>query len=159
MYIRNEIEKVIKEKNLDRSRCFEFSKLKYSTVIKKIEDTFVLHGGNIHWSNMGHGFNPKFPCICKNIEKDILWFTKLPYILPSHVQSVFVLFEDSKNCEVKYYLYEMHIPELICVLLEVNGLNDFYIVSKKFDFLISECHEDIVSFVGNNLNLSCFNNL
>ena len=39
---------------------------------------------------------------------------------------------------------------------KIEKLNFFYIVSKKFEWLISECHEDIVSFVGNSLNLSCF---
>ena len=50
----------------------------------------------------------------------------------------------------------MGIPELICIIAEVYGLNDFYIVSKKFEWLISECHEDVVSFVGDSLDLSCF---
>ncbi|MFC2616103.1 MAG: DUF6756 family protein [Treponema sp.] len=42
------------------------------------------------------------------------------------------------------------------MISEIYGLNDFYIVSKKFDWLISECHEDVVSFVGKTLNISCF---
>ncbi len=50
----------------------------------------------------------------------------------------------------------MGIPELICIIGEAYVLDDFYIVSKKFEWLISECHEDVVSFVGNSLNLSCF---
>lgn len=53
MDIRNEIERVIKDKNIDRSKCFECSKIAYSSIIKKIEQVFVLHGGDIHWSNMG----------------------------------------------------------------------------------------------------------
>ncbi len=43
----------------------------------------------------------------------------------------------------------MCIPELICIIGEVYGLDDFYIVSKKFNWLISECHEDVVSFLMN----------
>ena len=42
------------------------------------------------------------------------------------------------------------------LISEIYGLNDFYIVSKKFDWLISECHGDVVSFVGKTLNISCF---
>ena len=81
---------------------------------------------------------------------------KLPYIIPKNERFVYVLFEDCKNFEPKYWVYEMCIPELICIVGEVCGLDDFYIVSKKFEWLISECHEDIVSFVGDSLDLSCF---
>ena len=50
----------------------------------------------------------------------------------------------------------MGLAELICVVGAVNGLDDFYLVSKKFRWLISECHEDVVSFLGEDLDLSCF---
>lgn len=155
MDIRSEIERVIKEKHLERSNCFECSKTAYSSIIKKIQQVFVFHGGSIHWSNMGR-FNPKLMCRTENISDDRMWVTKLPGIIPQGEKLVYVLFEDSINFEPKYWVYEMCIPELICIVGEVYGLDDFYIVSKKFDWLISECHEDIVSFVGNCLNLSCF---
>ncbi len=85
-----------------------------------------------------------------------MWVEKLPDIIPEGEKLVYVLFEDCKNFEPKYWVYEMGIPELICIIGEVYVLDDFYIVSKKFEWLISECHEDVVSFVGNSLNLSCF---
>lgn len=156
MYIRNDIERVIKENHIDRTNCFECSKITYKSIIRKIERTFVLHGGNIHWSNIRGVFNKELVCITKNISEDRMWVTKLPDIIPENNQFVYVLFEDSKNFKPKYWVYEMRIPELVCMIGEVNGLKDFYIVSKKFDWLISECHEDVVSFVGKSLNLSCF---
>ena len=156
MDIRSEIERVIKKNHIERSRCFECSKITYSAIIKKIEQIFVLNGGNIHWSNMGHGFNPKLSCRIQNISEDRMWVAKLPLILPKNEKFVYVLFEDAKNFQSKYWIFEMCVPELICIIGEVNGLDDFYIVSKKFEWLISECHEDIVSFVGNLFNLSCF---
>lgn len=125
-YMRNEIENVIKNHFLDRSRCFECPKTTYHTILTKIEQTFVSHGGKIHWSNMGR-FNEKLSCKTKSISEEYMWFIRLPDI----------------------------IPELICILSEVNGLKDFYIISKKFDWLIRENHENIVSFVGDSLHLSC----
>lgn len=156
MYIRNEIERVIKENHIDRSKCFECSKTAYSSIIKKIEQVFVLHGGDIHWSNMGGGFNKKLVCKTKDISEERMWVTKLPNIIPDDNQLVYALFEDNMNYKPKYWIYEMGIPELITIIGEACGLDDFYIVSKKMDWLISECHEDIVSFVGSSLNLSCF---
>lgn len=70
MDIRSEIEKVIKDNHINRSNCFECSKNTYYSIIKKIEQVFVLHGGNIHWSNMGRGFNPKLVCRTQNISED-----------------------------------------------------------------------------------------
>jgi len=84
----------------------------YSSIIKKIEQTFVLHGGDIHWSNMGHGFNPKLQCKTRDISKGRMWIARLPQILPEREKFVYALF--------------------------------------------SECHEDVVSFVGDSLDLSCF---
>lgn len=156
MSVRDEIERVIKENHIERSRCFECSKIMYSSIIKKTEQAFVLHGGDIHWSNMGHGFNPKLQCKTRDIAKDRMWITRLPQILPEREKFVYALFEDRKNYQPKYWVYEMGIPELTCVIAEVYGLNDFYIVSKKFKWLVSECHEDVVSFVGDSLDLSCF---
>ena len=38
--------------------------------------------------------------------------------------------------------------EMITVIDESDpSTDDFYIVSKKFEWLISECHEDVVYFV------------
>ena len=50
-----------------------------------------------------------------------------------------------KNYQPKYWVYEMFLEELIIILSEVWGLDDFYIVSKKYEWLITECHEDMVS--------------
>lgn len=156
MDIRSEVERVIKEYQMDRLRCFECSKNTYAAIIKKIEQTFVLHGGSIHWSNMGHGFRPELVCRTQNVSEDKMWVTKLPKIIPESEKLVYVLFEGAKTFQPKYWVYEMGIPELICIIGEVYCLDDFYIVSKKFNWLISECHEEVVSFVGSPLNLSCF---
>lgn len=48
MYIRNEIERIIKGNNINCSNYFECSKISYQSIIKKIERKFVLNGGNIH---------------------------------------------------------------------------------------------------------------
>ena len=51
--IRNEIELVIKEFGLDRSRVSEVSKIAYASILRNVEKKFVLHGRQLHWSNMG----------------------------------------------------------------------------------------------------------
>ena len=150
MSMRDDVESAIKEKKLDRSRIFKVSKIKYANIIRKIEHTFVLDGGDIHWSNMGNGFQQHLSCHYVNFTNQPLWYHHLPNIVPHLEEPVYVLFEDTKNYEPKYWLYEMWIKEFMMLLDELNP-NDFYIVSKKYDWLISENHEDVVSFVGDNL--------
>lgn len=150
MYIRDDIEHVIKELNMNRSRIFEVSKTKYVDIIRKIEHTFVLDYGNIHWSNMGNGFQQHISCHNVDIHNHPLWYHHLSDIVPHPEAPVYVLFEDTKNYEPKYWLYEMWITEFIMLVDELNP-DDFYLVSKKYDWLISENHEEVVSFVGNDL--------
>lgn len=152
-FIRDEIEKTIKEFTLDRSCFHEVSKNSYSDILKKIEKTFVLYGGTIHWSNIQNRFNPKLSCRTKSIGNNYLWFEHLPYIIPNIDMPFYVLFEDSKNMEPKYWVYEAYLKEFTVILKETQGIGDYYLVSKKMDWLISECHEDVVCFIGENLNL------
>ena len=58
--MREAVENVIKAFNLDRSRIFEVSHLKYADIIKRIEKTFVINGVPLHWSNIGNRFQPSF---------------------------------------------------------------------------------------------------
>ena len=79
--IRNEIELVIKEFGLDRSRVSEVSKIAYASILRNVEKKFVLHGRQLHWSNMGRGFQPQLLCVTRDISDDTLWFKNLKNIV------------------------------------------------------------------------------
>ena len=104
-------------------------------------------GGDIHWANMGY-FRPELAAWCVNIQDARLWYHELPHLVPKPEERVYVLLEDTLDFAPKYWLYEMYLPELIIILDETVGLDDFYIVSKKMDWLITENHEEIVTLVG-----------
>lgn len=150
--MREAIEKVIKDFELDRSRIFEVSYLKYADIIKRIEKTFVKNAGSLHWSNIQCRFNSSFTINKQYIGNNVLWYRRLDRIIPDTLH--YVLFEDKENYHPKYWVYEMFPNEIITVINESEGLKDFYIVSKKFKWLISECHEDIVFFVGDEIDIS-----
>ena len=150
--MREAIEKVIKEFNLDRSRIFAVSHLKYADIIKKIVKTFVKNGGLLHWSNIEYRFNTCFTLKTQYIGNNRLWYQQLDKIIPDTLH--YVLFEDTVNFQPKYWLYEMFPNEMITVINESECLDDFYIVSKKFKWLISEDHEEIVYFVGDEIDIS-----
>ena len=153
--MRKAIENVIKDCNLDRTRIFEVSHLKYADIIKKIENTFIKNGGMLHWSNIENRFKPSFALKTQYIGNNKLWYHSLTKIIPDTLH--YVLFEDAINyhAQHKYWVYEMFPAEIITVIDEsLPSPDDFYIVSKKFEWLISECHEDVVYFVGDKIDIS-----
>lgn len=124
-------------------------------IIRRIENTFVDKSKTwrtgIHWANMGN-YKSNIPYISKTIE-NWDWVNNLPQIIPEPNQSVYVLFEDTKGYEPKYWLYECYLDALIMVLNESVLWGDFYIISKKFKWLISLNHHDVVSCVGEGISL------
>lgn len=150
--VRQDIEKTIKEFSLNRNRIFEVSKQDYKQILKKIEQTFVLYGQTIHWANMGY-YNQNFPVWTVDCRDNPFWFEKLNKIIPNPQNAVYVLFEEMGRQRPKYWVFEMYLEELIIILNE-SIVNDYYIISKKYDWLISENHHRIVSFVGKSFHLS-----
>lgn len=150
--MREIVENIIKDLHLNRARIFEVSHLKYTDIIKQIERTFVINGGSLHWSNIQNRFNPSFSLKTLYIGNNMKWYQLLRKIIPDTL--TYVLFEDSRNYQPKYWVYEMFPAEIITVINE-SSPQDFYIVSKKLKWLISECHEDIVYFVGDGIDISC----
>jgi hypothetical protein len=122
-----------------------------------IENAFVDKSkdwkADIHWANLGY-YKADIPCSTKVME-DWSWVGKLPRMIPTSEQPVYVLFEDTKNYEAKYWLYEAFVDELVLVLNECESLDDFYIVSKKYNWLISLNHHDVISCVGYGVTLDC----
>ena len=154
-YVRRAVEAVIKEQGLDRSRIFEADKLHYAAIIQKIQETFVQDGGDIHWANMGY-FRPQVAAWSILTGDRRLWYHEheLTELVPKPQERVYVLLEDTQDFEPKYWLYEMYLPELIIILDETVGLDDFYIISKKMDWLITENHEEIVTLAGEALRIA-----
>ena len=155
-YVRDEIEQAIKEHGIDRTRFFEVSKQSYEQIQRKIEHTFVDKSKHwdksIHWANMGN-YNPKWNCTRVPLKEWDDWMVELSHIIPTPNDAMYVLFECCKDYKPKYWLYEAFLEELTTILCGINGPDDFYIVSKKYDWLISLDHHDTISYVGEGLNV------
>ncbi len=139
-WIRDEIEEIIKEENIDRNCFGEFSKLRYEDIIKKFYYTFVDY--------------EKYP----QIELAYCWLhlrsdlTVQGSVLVNgdwnkFLQQVSNFVE--QNEDKKLYLilsqgwvYAGHKKEIFDVLSETDGLlEDFYIVSPDFDWVVSYCDD------------------
>lgn len=151
--MREAIEQTIQNCSLERTRFHEAPKGAYEDILSRIERTFVYHGGPIHWSNLENRFNPRFLCRTNYIGDNYLWFEQLSHIIPNPAAPLYALFEDDHHMRTKYWVYEGYLKELIVILRETPGISDYYIVSKKMDWLISECHEDVACFVGESLKM------
>ena len=101
---------------------------------------------------MGY-YNQNFPVWTVDCRDNPFWVEKLNKIIPNPQNTVYVLFEEIGRQRPKYWVFEMYLEELIVILNE-SIVNDYYIVSKKYDWLISENHHSIVSFVGKSFHLS-----
>lgn len=134
--IRDEIENTIKQENIDRKRFYEVSKFEYEKIRRRFYYSFFEH--------------EKYDTEVDLNNLDYLWLyfhkrlKKSPsrYDVDEYIDNIPDLINnDEKN--KKFYLilqygwvYEGYIPEIISVLNESATFYDFYIVSKKFNYLI-----------------------
>lgn len=138
-WIRDEIEEIIKEKHIDRNRFGEFSKLKYEDIMKRFYYTYMdyvkypkidLEYG---WLRLRASLNKG-----SNIYVGGDWNRFL--------QQLWDLVEEK---EIKLYMilslgwvYEGYAKEIFEVLGETDVLlDDFYIVSPNFDWMICYCDD------------------
>lgn len=145
--IRSEVEDIIKSHDLDRTRIYEVSKLKWHDITEKTEKSFLKKGCTLHWSNINNDFKDDLKNRSVYIGNNRLWFHQLKKHIPEN-KPFYVFLEGRKAYEPKYWLYEMCINELMTVLEKSYTLMDFYIVSKKFDWLLSEDHEEYLHIIG-----------
>ncbi len=140
-WIRDEIEEIIKEEHIDRKRFGEFSKFKYEEVVRHFYYTYMdyekypkieLEYCWLHFRNSLNKGNNIF------VEGD--WKRFLHQLAD--------LIEE--NDERKLYMilsqgwvYEGYAKEIFDVLGETDGLlEDFYIVSPEFDWMIAYCDDE-----------------
>ena len=137
--IRDEIEEIIKEVNIDRSRFFEASKINYRSIINKFYYSFIDYEGK---------GKPDFTELSylwlvfrKNLKRSQFIHWRKDY--EEFIGSIAALIPNGYLNNMHYlilsqgWVYEGYIPEIIAVLNETDGwLDDFYVVSKKYDYVI-----------------------
>jgi hypothetical protein len=82
----------------------------------------------------------------KKYSKEVSDYNVLAKILSETInqnETVWFFIEDSLNDKTKYWGYEGGINDIVKLLGEIS-LADFYIVSKKLDWVIGQNHHDIL---------------
>ena len=141
----------------------------YQKIAEKYADKTKIWKNGLHWANTS-GYSPKSMkelLGCYAVDSST-WFYLLPQIIKEENKMVYLLIDkggrDWHGGE-EFWIFESYMPELIKALDLLNhtafldnGWSDYYIVSKKYQWLIGFNHHDIISCIGEGLNLDCFGN-
>ena len=136
---RIEIEDIIKEHGVDRSRFYEYSKTDYQRVLNKFYYSFADYEKyptvhfNYPWLNLRSNLKKVF------FQYDNDWLGLLDNIkqcfIDRNIQKLFLILSDG-------WVYEGYIDEIITVLSEIDGvIEDLYIVTPKFDSFAVYCSD------------------
>lgn len=138
LWIRDEIEEIVKEENIDRNRFHEFSKSSYIDIIRKFYFEFSERKSYtpslIHLSicymhfreNLAHHYIDSF--FRTNDWTDYMMTIK--NVIPDKSLKLFLILEDG-------WVYEGYADEIFHVMDNTSCNYDFYIVSSKFDWFIA----------------------
>lgn len=135
-WIRDEIEEIVKEENVDRSRFHEASKLEYESIIRKFYYSFCDYENHpkVHleyvWLHFHERLKHSEPFRCGDWCE---YIGGIETLIPEEQRSrQFYLIQSDG------WVYEGYVKEIMTVLSEVDGLiDDFYVVSKHFDWFIA----------------------
>lgn len=135
--MRDEIEEIIKTENIDRSRFHEFDKNRYSEIINKFYYAFFDYEKyrmlELHylWLRIRSDIENE---IVQGLNQSESWkeyIKKIDRYLPHGKDKTYFLILSQG------WVYEGYIPEIQTVLMNTTVLlDDFYIVSKKFDTVL-----------------------
>lgn len=138
-YIRDEIEEIIKEENIDKTRFHEFSKFGYKDIIRKFYYNFADYKNftpsqiSLYYKFMHLRDNLKIHYIdCFFRTYDWVEYMETVRAEIAHItEKMYLILEQG-------WVYEGYVDEIFDVLIETDcGLTDCYIVSSKFDWFIA----------------------
>ena len=135
--LRDKINVVTKEIHLSNEE-FQLVRLtKYKKIIASIVEKFTIlkkTNVNMWWWNY---FNEP---VCSFYPKDV--FKVLPNLIKNE-ETVWFVIEDERKKQEHFWLYEGKINAIISVLKELS-FEEYYIVSKKLEWIVCENHHNLL---------------
>ena len=162
-------QELIKGCGMAQERFHRVSSAKWKGIYQKITEEYAdktkTWKNGLHWANT-NGYSPKSMkklVGCYQVD-DAAWFCLLPQIVPEDKMVYFLI--DIGNCDwhfgEKFWIFESYIPELVKALRLLSdtaflecGWSDYYIVDKKYKWLIGWNHHHVISCVGEGIDLTC----
>lgn len=149
--LRKEVQSYCKNNFIEDEEFHFLSIYQWQNVYDKILENFAdykwaLHNG-LHWLNT-NGICKKNMCYAFDSREQWDWILKLSDILDNADEMLYLALEEGSGQKSKFWIAEGK-PEIIAKLL-CEGLfeDDYYIVDKKYRWMITRNHHGVVLFVG-----------
>ncbi len=142
---RDEVEEIIKKNNIDRSEFHEVSKYSYLNILRKFYYTFFDYDRNVRYSEQ-QKINLSYAWLHfrKDLNKsDIICLHYDDSDIDS-IKSFVPDYSDNMECFcilAEGWVYEGKISAILNVIPEVSMMTDYYIISKKFDWVVVNCED------------------
>ncbi|NUU78803.1 DUF6756 family protein [Paenibacillus xylanilyticus] len=140
--VRYEIDELCKRNNITKEFLSEVNKYQWESILYNIEERFLTkahYSHNLHWGwnrfrepNYASALKP-YKCFTEIIEDEYIWF------LAEDVYDKIWIYEGNSK-----FIFEQVIPELC-------QLREYYLVSKKYHWIVCEDHHRILHFQGNDV--------
>lgn len=157
--LRSEVTEYCKENKISENDFMFLGIYEWKNVYSKVLEHFVderyARNHGLYWSNTEDGFKRNIERIYsfrEGVENHVSyeWIEKLPEI--AKCEKVYLLLEEDKQ-HTKYWIAECSTKIVHAIINEAIYPTDYYITDKKFNWLITENHHDIVQFIGTGLDL------
>lgn len=143
--VRNEIEENIREENIDRLKFHEVSKFSYESILRKFYYTFFEYDRNLRYSepqkiDLSYAWL-NFRKSLNNSETIRLYYDERDR---ESVKRLVPDYSDDKICfgiVADGWVYEGEISAMLTAFSEIYFKTDFYIISKKFDWVVVNCED------------------
>lgn len=142
---RDEVEEVIKENNIDRSEFHEASKFSYKNILRKFYYTFFEYDRNVRYAEQQE---INFSYAWLYFRKDLYHSDSIrAYYDNTDIDSIKSLVPEYSDDMICYYIiadgwvYEGKLSAMLNVIPEISIWTDYYIISKKFDWVVVNCDD------------------
>lgn len=139
--VKDDIERTVKELSINREGFFELGNQHWSNIIKKIEDQFL--NKSDYKTTLHHGWE-----IFKEPTDTLQFVNQDGYKYFEELISdepVYFVVEDTNY---KMWIYEGNVKSIVAVIGNSYCLGEYYLVSKKYDWILCENHHRIVIGAG-----------
>ena len=147
--LRTEIERSRKELDLEQEMFLPLNIIDWKLVLSKIEDKFLYkRKANHNRSWLYNDFKlDTYSIACLTDPCESL------HLLIESDEKIYFLVNETVNEHTKYWAYEGKIEAIIKIIEDSNHLDEYYLVSKKYEWLLVTNHHDILIGTGSIISL------
>lgn len=125
----------------------------YDKVLKQFVDGKYAFECGLHWSNIENGFRKDINRIydfAYQKSDAYKWLKRLPEIVKC--EKVYIILEEDEWQNTKYWIAECSPAVIDFIVNDTYSVDDYYITDKKFNWLITENHHEVVHIIGEGLD-------